>query len=544
MATDVTQQSRYTFLVQLITKNPARAFIMLFLLVLSCISFYTTYDGLVRFSYGSFEQTPQVFIVVLFLFVSVLQGMLLFSLFEMLRNRLLLKLTWLLVYIVTMGVSVFFSYSFYYNLFRADSYAFDNFSAQLLRVKNSALDYQDAFKAVQVDTSKLADYSRDKSEEERKKGGTCGYISPPKPGPRSRYRDKEERIFNALSSDITGLFQAVSDDIMQLETLMDKFNKKEMSTDDIQNEMNRTVQRLNGYKLDGNILNLKTMLRAHMYEGRVTDGIDTSKIPITCPDDNIDIKGTGIIKQVEGLPQVNQVKLFNPNSEKEVLTRALTVFMSIPKAIVPNSWLNNLFGKASVDEADATKISTIDYAPLFLGGLIDLFIFIVGLADGIENQRRSWGDHRFKGRYISITDIPSFAQVGNGYHFLENLRKHIYRTRTGTHLVIPATMNGLTAEQRGVLNLAEALESAGMLGRPKTLNMTFKQLHQGIQASLIDVYEEAEKRLYSRYSVPKKLWDELQQAYYAWHIHHDIPEEVSSEKPTYSQGSLPLKIKN
>jgi hypothetical protein len=497
---------------------------MLFLVVLSCISFYTTYDGLVRFSYGSFEQTPRVFIVVLFLFVSVLQGMLLFSLFEMLRSRLLLKFTWLLVYIVTMGVSVFFSYSFYYNLFRADSYAFDNFSAQLLRVKNSALDYQDAFQSIQVDTGKLADYSRNKAQEERKRGGTCGYLSPPKTGPRSRYRDKEDRIFRALSSDITGLYQSVSEDIIQLEKLVDKFNNKKMSTGDMQNEMNRTVQRLNGYKSNGNILNLKTTLRAHMYEGRVTDGINASNMPITCPDDNIDIKGTGIIKQIEVLPQVNEVKLFNPNSEKEVLTRALTVFMSIPKAIFPDSWLTGLFGEKSVQQADATKISSIDYAPLFLGGLIDLFIFIVGLADGIENQKRRWGDHRYKGRYISIQDIPSFAQVGNSYLFLDNFRKHVYRSRTGIHLVIPATMENLTPEQRGVLDLAEALESANMLGRPKSLNMEFSQLHKGIQASLMDVYESGDQRLYTRYSLPKKLWDEFQQAYYAWHIHHEIPD--------------------
>ena len=524
MTTEVTPQSKSFSFWRLMVKNPARTFIMLFLLVLSSISFYTTYDGLVRFSYGSFEQTPQVFIVVLFLFVSVLQGMLLFSLFEMLRSRLVLKFTWLIVYIVTMGVSVFFSYSFYYNLFRADSYAFDNFSAQLLRVKNSALDYKDAFKSVQEDTSKLANYSRDKAKEERQRGGTCGYISPPNSGPRSRYRDKEERIFKALSSDITGLYNSVSQDIVELEKLMDKFNQKKMSTDDIQNEMNRTVQRLNGYKANGNILNLRTTLRAHMYEGRVTDGINSSNIPITCPDDNIDIKGTGIIKQIEVLPRVKEVKLFNPNSEKAVLTRALTVFMSIPKAIVPDSWLTNMFGQKSVGEADATKISSIDYAPLFLGGLIDLFIFIVGLADGIENQRRGWGDRRYKGRYININDIPSFAQVGNGYLFLDNFRKHIYRSRVGTHLVIPATMNNLTAEQRGVIDLAEALESAKMQGRPKSLNLEFSQLHKAIQASLLDEYEDAEQRLYTRYTLPKKLWNELQQAYYAWHINNEIPD--------------------
>jgi hypothetical protein len=156
--------------------------------------------------------------------------------------------------------------------------------------------------------------------------------------------------------------------------------------------------------------------------------------------------------------------------------------------------------------------------------LIDLFIFIVGLADGIENQHRNWGDRRYKGRYISITDIPSFAQVGNGYLFLDNFRKHVYRSRTGTHLVIPSTLEKLSPEQRGVLDLAEALESAKMLGKPKMLNAEFSQLHKGIKASLLDVYEDAEQRLYTRYTLPKKLWNEFQQAYYAWHINNEIPD--------------------
>jgi hypothetical protein len=85
-------------------------------------------------------------------------------------------------------------------------------------------------------------------------------------------------------------------------------------------------------------------------------------------------------------------------------------------------------------------------------------------------------------------------------------------------------MNNLSAEQRGVLDLAEALESAHMIGRPKSLNMEYSKLHKGIQASLLDEYEDAEQRLYTRYILPKKLWDELQQAYYAWHIHHEIPD--------------------
>lgn len=509
---------------QLLAKNPARVFILLFLFILSCISFYTTYDGLVRFSYGSFEQTPAVFIVVLFLFVSVLQGMLLFSLFEMLRTRILLKITWLSVYIVTMGVSVFFSYSFYYNLFRAESYAFDNFSSQLQRVKNSALDYRDAFKSVQSNTYKLAVYSREKAAEERARGGTCGYLSPPSEGPRSRYRDKEDLVFKGLSKDITGLFKAVSKDIKQLGDLVDQFNKKKMSTEAIQNEMNRTVQRLNAYKADSNILNLRTTLRSHMYEGRVTDGIGPKGIPITCPDDNIDFKGTGIIKQIEALPKVKEVKLFNPNSEKEVLTRALTVFMQIPKVLIPNSWLTNMFGKASLDNADATKISSIDFAPLFLGGLIDLFIFIVGLADGIENQRQKWGDKKYKGRYLSIDDIPIFAQIGNNYLFLDHFRRHIYRSRLGLHLVVPASTEQLTDSQRGVVDLAEAFESAKMLGTPRAMNLAFSQLHRSIQASLTDIYVDADQRLYTRYIVRKKFWDELQQAYYAWHVNNDIVE--------------------
>jgi len=363
-----------------VLSNIPHTFILLFLLVLSSISFYTTYDGLIRFSYGSFSQTPTVFIIVLALFVTVLQGMLLFSLYEMLHTQILIKPLWLIVYLVTMGVSVFFSYSFYYNLFRADSYAFDNFSSQLNQIKSSALNYQDSFLQVRNDTEKLANYSRRRAEEERQRGGTCGYMSPPKSGPRSRYRDKEAKIFTALSSDISDLYDGVSTDIRKLEDLVkaymeNKDNKD--NTDAIQNDMNKIVLKLNRYKISGKVSNLNSTIRDHMYDRRKTDGKDALGYAIACPDENIDIKGTAIVKQVKALPKVQDVVLFDPNSDVEVLSRALTVFMQIPKALLPESTLDKLFSKKTKTEADATKITPLDYAPLLLGGLIDLFIFIV-----------------------------------------------------------------------------------------------------------------------------------------------------------------------
>jgi archaellum component FlaC len=511
-------------LIKLIKSNPQRAFIIMFLLVLSCISFYTTYDGLIRFSYGGFEQTPTAFIIVLFLFVAVLQGMLLFSLFEVLNSRFLLKFIWLFVYIATMAVSVFFSYSFYYNLFRADSYAFDNFSVQLNRVKNSALNYQDAFQGIKKDTEKLADYSRRRAEEERQRGGTCGYMSPPKSGPRSRYRDKEAKIFTALSADISDLYDEVSTDIRKLEEQVKSYTEKDAQTDEIQNQMNKVVQKLNSYKNNGKVLNLSTTIRNHMYEKRKTDGNDTLGFPITCPDENIDIKGTAIIKQVGVLPQVSDVKLFNPDSDKEVLTRALTVFMQIPRALFPDSFLTKMFGKDNAEEVAATKITSLDYSPLVLGGLIDLFIFIVGLADGMGKRKQKWSFKHFTGRYVSTDDIPSMSQVANEFMFMGDLRRHIHRKRQGIFLVIPASMNALNDQQRGIVDLAEAMESTGMLAKPVVVNTTWANLPRDAQAALYEVYQDADERYYTIYRVPPRLWKELQQAYYSWHINNEVVE--------------------
>ncbi|CAA6822357.1 MAG: Unknown protein [uncultured Thiotrichaceae bacterium] len=499
-------------------QNKPHLFILLFLLVLSCISFYTTYDGLIRFSYGSFDKTPIVFVVVLFLFVTVLQGMLLFSLFELLRSRIYLKAIWLIVYIVTMGVSVFFSYSFYYNLFRAESYAFDNFSSQLNRVKDSAQDYQDAFSQINADTVKLADYSRKRAEEERQFGGTCGYQSAPKAGPRSRYRDKEKRVFTALSDDITDLNKKVSADILQLEALVKKYQRDDQATENIQNSMNKIVQRVNGYQENGKLLNLSATLRDHMYEKRKTDGNHADGIPITCPDDNIDIKGTSILKQIEILPQVSDVELFDPDSDHQVLGRALTVFMQIPKALLPDTFWEQFIPEKNSDQAEATKITNLDYSPLILGGLIDLFIFIVGLADGLENRQYRWAQRQFKGRYIQSDDIPRFGDIANEILFIEHLRNFIYRDRWSLTIIIPSNPLTLPVSERGIFDLIEALEAFEILKRPQKQNLPFASLPPSMQTSFSMLFNDAQGREFTVYKLPTSLWRELQQAYYSHHL--------------------------
>lgn len=502
-------------------QNKPHLFILVFLLVLSCISFYTTYDGLIRFSYGSFDKTPAVFVVVLFLFVTVLQGMLLFSLFELLRSRIYLKVLWLIVYIVTMGVSVFFSYSFYYNLFRAESYAFDNFSSQLNRVKDSAQDYQNAFSQIKADTVNLANYSRKRAEEERQFGGTCGYQSAPKAGPRSRYRDKEERVFTALSDDITDLNKKVSADILQLEALVKNYQKDDQITDNIQNSMNKIVQRVNSYKENGKLINLSETLRDHMYEKRKTDGNHADGLPITCPDDNIDIKGTSILKQIDILPQVSDVELFDPDSDHEVLGRALTVFMQIPKALLPENFIKQFIPEKTVEQADATKITNLDYSPLILGGLIDLFIFIVGLADGLENRRYRWAQSSFKGRYIQSEDIPKFGDIANEPLFIEHLRNFIHRNRWGADIIIPSNPLTLPDSERGIFDLIEALEAFEILKNPKKQNLPLAALTVSMQNSLAYLFEDAEEREFTVYKLPNTIWRELQQAYYSYHLSAD-----------------------
>jgi hypothetical protein len=195
--------------------------------------------------------------------------------------------------------------------------------------------------------------------------------------------------------------------------------------------------------------------------------------------------------------------------------------MQIPKMIFPQSLLDKLFAKKDKVEAEATKITSLDYSPLVLGGLIDLFIFIVGLADGLDNGKKHWQLKNFKGRYLGTADIPTMGEVANQMVFLGLLRDHVDRTRFGHRLTIPSSTHELSDDQRGILELVEAMEAIHLLEKPIKYNVAYEQLPATTQASLAAVYTVEDQREYMIYKLPTRLWDELQQAYYGWHVEKD-----------------------
>ncbi len=150
-----------------------------------------------------------------------------------------------------------------------------------------------------------------------------------------------------------------------------------------------------------------------------------------------------------------------------------------------------------------------------------MFIFIVGLADGLDNSKKHWKLKNFKGRYLGTADIPTMGEVANQMVFLGLLRDHVDRTRFGHRLTIPSSTNELNDDQRGILELVEAMEAIKLLDKPIKYNSTYEQLSVTAQTTLANVYDAADQRTYTVYKLPTRLWDELQQAYYGWHVEQE-----------------------
>ena len=125
----------------------------------------------------------------------------------------------------------------------------------------------------------------------------------------------------------------------------------------------------------------------------------------------------------------------------------------------------------------------------------------------------------FKGKYITSEDLPSMIEVSDEFLFMTHLRRHLYRTRKLLFLYLPSSNHELTDEQQGVLDLIEAMEAADLVGKPIESDYSWDSLPQTIKDTFERYYELNDQRLYTKYSIKPRLWKELQQSYYSWHLY-------------------------
>ena len=487
----------------------ARTTPVVLIIILSIISFYTSYDGLVRFSFATPDEASWLNLTILALVVFCIQLVLVYSLRKMaLSRRASVKFRWLPLYILMMCISVFFSYGFYYKLLRAEGFAQENFTAQLNQARDGAQDYLMSFEAVEAGGRQLKQYSEQRAREEERFGGSCGDGSVPGKGPRRTFRNNEALIFSAIASSIDPLATRVRADITKLQDIIENYRPDMQDVTSLQNEVNSIIHQINTSR-NAPVLQESSRVISLRVGDKRQRIVPTAQGSIACPDTTITLNGNAMLKSIQNLPLMEDVQLFNPFDQRNVLNRAMDVIRSIPDLIL--TWWNGGSVEAVMEQGkDSTKRD--DYVPLLLGALVDFVLLIVGLADGYIARRRNWMSSEFEGEYFSAEDATKLRGITDMMHLASNVQPYLHNSLGQHFFVIPSSPvhgNRLASE---MLELFEVLSSERI--RPAMLRQVpYSWIPRRVKDEVYSIMgDDAEHLTFNIYRMGAAQWDELKQA--------------------------------
>ena len=431
-------------------------------LLLSLVSFYTSFDGLRHYMFGNNTDDASWALLVLLAFLVFLIQLLLIVALMRLTQRISLgnRASMFMLYLIAMGFSVFLSYSYWYQAIQADNYAYNNFNVQLDESLSDVGVYQDTFSSIKKIATELAEYSQETALLEKNRGRTCGDNSSPGAGPRLSLRNSEENLFTLMNSNITLLNDEVMHKINKLDSIRYGYSP-DANIQELQKAMNVVIAEVNRYKQNPDLIKAKKQLKEHSGQNRETLSTlhNGGGRTVSCPDAIITQKSQLLLERIGGLPVLKNIRLFNSQNHREVMTRALKVFLVIPKTVK-----NLIFSSSDItldDEKkkDAEAVESSDFTPLILGVLIDLIIFFVGYGNGKYSQQRNYLSGKYHGQHFSVNDAINI----NDHFYIDDLRENLqwYHHKSGRKhfIIIPsdAYRQSDSLNKRNLVSLMESL---------------------------------------------------------------------------------------
>ncbi len=496
----------------------------LIIIALSILSFYTTFDGFSRYILVEDQTATGFEIIFLIIVVAIIQLLLIVSLSNLIRYKTWNgRSIWIALYIITMLVSVFFSYSFYYKLMQADSYAQKNFSIQLNQSLLNAQNYQSSFMEVTETVKLLSSYSQETAKRERLKGGTCGDHSPAGSGPRRDLREEEAELFTQLSETTTQLSTKLVGEMQALNDIKARYSTEKNNTATIQQEMNTVINRINHQRNTAAIKQLKQILQQHMGEARQNLWVEIRQTKISCPDQRISQSVKGLLLGLNDLPILDEIVLFDSNDDKAIMARAMHVFINIP-SIIYNALLPLAQADAQKDNSknkvNANEISNADISPFILGSMVDAIIFLIGFSNAKKSQQRNYLNGRYAGEFFSTRDIVRIQSAFNIRDLRKILRLHLYNTKSERYFIIPSEVYVQLPHSNALINLFESLVSANRIAKPKHSHIPLDVIAESVKDRLAPYFiNHSARPLFNYYPIKEDSWNDLVQslnAYSMW----------------------------
>ncbi len=384
-------------------------------LILSLISFSTSYYGFISLVSDGMLLTKILFFAV----VGVIQLALVYSISQLyLReffSRHILRASLLLVtYLLSLFISVLFSFNFYYKIFSASEFSQRNVTLQLERIKNSLEDAQSSFDSVYISLKKLSDYSMKESIEERTYGGTCDETKIPTPGPRSALREDESKLFESHVSSFDELRKKVQGEIAVIKKMLENFNPKKDNIDKLEEQVNTRIAQINRIFRGGEITLLPKILVKHNGSARMK--MESLGRSISCPDSQISLKINTINENLNALKKLEKVSFFDANNQQQLIERTINVLL----AILP---FTNTHVVALDKVTSPTDVTQSDIKAIGLGFLVDFFIFFFTIL----------AKEPYRARFFTEENIAHYLR----YDIRRILKPFVFESHFSYHLIIP-----------------------------------------------------------------------------------------------------------
>lgn len=388
-------------------------------LVLSIISFVTSYYGFISLVSDKVLLTKILFFAV----VGVIQVALVYSISQLyLReffSRYFLRASLLLAtYLLSLFISVLFSFNFYYKIFSADEFSQRNVTLQLEAIKQNLEDAQSSFNGVYLSLKDLSDYSMKRSIEERTYGGTCDETKIPQPGPRSALREFESKLFQSHLGSVASLKENVTQEILAIKKIVQAFSPKEGNTHQLEEQVNHKIIQINRLLRGGEIALLPKVLVKHSDEKRMK--MHSLGRVISCPDSRISLKINTIIEHLSSLKPLTKVSFFDASDQQQLIERTINVLL----AIIP--FTNTQI--VSIDKVSSpTDVTQSDIKAIGLGFLVDFFIFFFTILS----------KEPYRARFFTQKSIKHYYK----YDVRRILTPFVFEGHFSYHIIVPNQRN-------------------------------------------------------------------------------------------------------
>jgi hypothetical protein len=384
-------------------------------LVLSLISFSTSYYGFISLVSDGALLTKILFFAV----VGVIQLALVYSISQLyiqeFFSRYILRASLLLVtYLLSLFISVLFSFNFYYKIFSASEFSQRNVTLQLEVIKNGLEDAQSSFNSIYLSLKKLSDYSMQRSIEESTQGGTCDETKIPTPGPRSALRKAESQLFQSHLSSVGELKESVAKEIQVIKKMLADFNPKKDNIEELEERVNTKISQINRLFRGGEISLLPKVIAQHSGSKRMR--MESLGRIISCPDSQITLKINTIIENLNSLQQLKRVTFFDASDQQQLIERTINVLL----AIIPFTNTHVV----SIDKVtNPTDVTQSDIKAIGLGFLVDFFIFFFTIL----------AKDPYRARYFTDENIKQYLR----YDLRRTLKPFVFEGHFSYHLIIP-----------------------------------------------------------------------------------------------------------